>query len=65
MKKPFLFILLFVAGIIELRADVTSLCTQFDAQVESMDVRGAKQTIDRALQEDGGSCQALYRSARI
>ncbi|MFM7774639.1 MAG: hypothetical protein ACKOAG_12440 [Candidatus Kapaibacterium sp.] len=65
MKKPFLFIVLFVAGIIELRADVTSLCAQFDAQVESMDVRGAKQTIDRALQEDGGSCQALYRSARI
>jgi tetratricopeptide (TPR) repeat protein len=46
-------------------ADVNTLCTQFDSQIEALDVRGAKQTIDRALQEDPSSCQALYRLSRV
>ncbi|MFN4985145.1 MAG: hypothetical protein ACK45E_04050 [Ignavibacteria bacterium] len=46
-------------------ADVQQLCKQFDDQVEALDVKGAKNTIDAALKEDARSHDVLYRQARI
>ena len=46
-------------------ADVQQLCQQFDNQVEALDVKGAKNTIDAALKEDAKSHDVLYRQARI
>lgn len=46
-------------------ADVPQLCKQFDTQVESLDVKGARATIDAAQKEDGKSHEVLFRQARI
>lgn len=63
--KTFLLVFALFYSCVDALADVNSLCSQFDSQIESMDVRGARQTIDKALQEDGSSCNALYRLARV
>ncbi|MBM4179436.1 MAG: hypothetical protein FJ211_08910 [Ignavibacteria bacterium] len=46
-------------------ADVQQLCKQFDNQIEALDVKGAKASIDAALEEDGKSHDVLYRQARL
>lgn len=63
--KTLILLLLVTVFATRLHADTNALCAQFDTQIEALDVRGAKQTIDKALQEDGGSCHALYRLARV
>lgn len=65
MFKYALMLLAFVVIATIGSADVQQLCKQFDNQIEALDVKGAKATIDVALKEDGKSHDVLYRQARI
>lgn len=46
-------------------ADVSSLCSAFDSQMESLDVKGARQSIEQAYKEAPSSYDVLYRMARL
>jgi len=65
MSKYALLLLAFVLMTTVGSADVQQLCNQFDDQIEALDVKGAKNTIDAALREDPKSHDVLYRQARI
>jgi hypothetical protein len=65
MLKSLLIILALTFTTLAAHADVQQLCKQFDDQVEALDVKGAKNTIDAAYKEDPKSHDVLFRLARV
>ena len=65
MFKSLLIILALAFAPFVANADVQQLCKQFDDQVEALDVKGAKNTIDAAYKEDPKSHDVLFRLARV
>jgi hypothetical protein len=59
-----LLVMLVTASVVSL-ADVQQLCKQYDAQIEALDVKGAKNTIESAYKEDAKSHDVLFRLARL
>lgn len=65
MKKIVVALVALVTMVVCLHADVSSLCSAFDSQLESLDVKGARQSIEQAYKEAPSSYDVLYRMARL
>lgn len=65
MNKLLLYAVILVASSLIAMANVRQLCDQFDNQIEALDVKGAKNTIESAYKEDAKSHEVLFRMARI
>lgn len=65
MLRMLFIIVLAVVLCTPLSADVAQLCKEFDTQIESLDIKGARSTIDEAMREDGKSHEVLFREARM
>lgn len=65
MKYALLTLMVLMMCSINLLADVASLCASFDAQLEALDVKGARQSIEQAYKEAPSSYEVLYRMARL
>lgn len=64
IKLLALVVLLVTASAMSI-ADVQQLCKQYDTQMEALDVKGAKNTIESAYKEDAKSDDVLFRLARL
>lgn len=65
MNKLVFTIVALLATVNYLHADVTTLCGAFDTQIEALDVKGARQSIEQAYKEAPSSYEVLYRMARL
>lgn len=65
MNKLVFTIVALLTTVVYLHADVTTLCTAFDTQMEALDVKGARQSIEQAYKEAPSSYDVLYRMARL
>lgn len=65
MKKLVFTLVALITTAVSLHADVASLCSAFDSQIEALDVKGARQSIEQAYKEAPSSYDVLYRMARL
>ena len=65
MTRVLAAVVVLMTCVVCLHADVASLCTTFDTQMEALDVKGARQSIEQAYKEAPSSYDVLYRMARL
>lgn len=65
MKWILFACMVFMASTVVLAADISSLCSAFDTQIEALDVKGARQSIEQAYKEAPSSYEVLYRLSRL